>query len=130
MIELFCPKCGNKHSSANKNCEYCGENLEALILKFKQQHLPIKFQTKSTSIDEKKAKEINKKVSDFVKTEEELNKYDILPENLTPQQPMSSSYSQSVQLQTTGRHPSHSQKIKLQRREESLWIKCCGCCCY
>ena len=62
MTELFCPRCGNKHVSANKYCEFCGENLETIILKLKQKHLPIKYDIKTTPSDEDRAKEINKKI--------------------------------------------------------------------
>ena len=125
MNELYCPKCGKKHGSANKHCQYCGENLEIIILKLKQKHLPIKFQI--TPQDEEKAKEIEKTILDYEKTEEELDKYDFLPENLA-KQPVSSSYSQSMQIQPYGKHSSQSQRVKLQREEEPWWIRYCICC--
>ena len=130
MNELFCPSCGNKHNIASKYCKFCGENLEEIILELKQKHLPIRYETRAAPQDEEKVKEIEKYISEFVRTEEELNKYDIIPEKLTPQQPMSSSYSQSIQLQSTGRPSTYPQKIKLQRREDPWWVKCCGCCCW
>jgi len=127
MNELYCPKCGKKHFSANKHCQYCGENLEIIILKLKQKHLPIKY--RKTPQDEEKTKEIEKNITDYVKAEEELNKYDILPENLT-EQPISSTYTQSMHVQTLSKLPSQSQRIKLQRKEEHWWIRyfiCCDC---
>jgi len=125
MNELYCPKCGKKHGSANKHCQYCGENLEIIILKLKQKHLPIKYRI--TPQDEEKAKEIEKNILDYEKTEEKLDKYDILPEYLT-KQPVSSSYSQSMQIQPYGKHPSQSQRMKLQRKEEPWWVRYCICC--
>ncbi|MHA1199323.1 MAG: hypothetical protein ACTSQF_08265 [Candidatus Heimdallarchaeaceae archaeon] len=127
MNEVYCPTCGKKHVSATKHCQYCGEDLEIAILKLKQKHLPIKYRI--TPQDEEKTKEIEKKISDYVKAEEELDKYDILPENLA-KQTISNSYSQSVQIQTLGKLPSQSQRIKLQRKEEPWWIRygiCCDC---
>ena len=42
MSELLCPKCGKTHDSNEKNCMYCGENLEDLIIQYKTERLPIK----------------------------------------------------------------------------------------
>ncbi|NPD89770.1 MAG: zinc-ribbon domain-containing protein [Asgard group archaeon] len=42
MSDLICPKCGKKHDSSEKNCMYCGENLEDLIIQYKTDRLPIK----------------------------------------------------------------------------------------
>ncbi|MHA1515730.1 MAG: hypothetical protein ACTSPF_09360 [Candidatus Heimdallarchaeaceae archaeon] len=127
MNELYCPKCGKKHGSANKHCQYCGENLEFIILKLKQKHLPIKYQIETPHLDEEKMQEIEKNISEYEKTEEELDKYDILPENLA-KQPVSSSYSQSMQIQPYGKHSSQSQRMKLQRKEEPWWVRYSICC--
>lgn len=43
MSELICPKCGKKHDSSEKNCMYCGENLEDLIVQYKNDRLPVKL---------------------------------------------------------------------------------------
>ena len=80
MNELYCPKCGKKHGSANKHCQYCGENLEFIILKLKQKHLPIRYQIETPHLDEEKMQEIEKNISEYEKTEEELSKFYILPE--------------------------------------------------
>ena len=29
--ELFCPKCGSKHDTSDRYCQYCGEDLEEII---------------------------------------------------------------------------------------------------
>ena len=123
MNEVFCPKCGKIHKSISKYCEYCGEDLEFVILKFKQQNLPIKYQIEEPPVDEEKTKEIEKNISDYVKTEAELEDYDILPENLT-RQPLSSTYAQATQIQTTGRIPGDSKRLKLQRKKDPWWFDC------
>ena len=129
MKELYCPKCGKKHDSANKHCQYCGEDLEFIILKLKQKHLPIKYQIETPHLDEEEMQEIEKNISEHEKSEEELSKFHILPENLSSEQPISSTYIQSMQVQTRGKFQSHSQKLKLQRKEESWWEKLlCFCC--
>ena len=43
MSEIFCPNCGKTHSTNKKNCASCGEDLEDIILDFKNKHLPITF---------------------------------------------------------------------------------------
>ena len=43
MSDLICPKCGKIHDSTEKNCAYCGENLEDLIVQYKNNRLPIKL---------------------------------------------------------------------------------------
>ena len=48
MSAIFCPNCGKKHTINNKFCEYCGTNLGEAILRYKQRHLPIKYQQGST----------------------------------------------------------------------------------
>ena len=48
MSAIFCPNCGKKHTINNKFCEYCGNNLGEAILRYKQKHLPIKYQQSST----------------------------------------------------------------------------------
>ena len=40
---VYCPSCGKIHETESKFCEYCGEDLEAVILKFKTKRLPIKY---------------------------------------------------------------------------------------
>ena len=37
MSQIFCVKCGKAHTTNEKYCEYCGTNLEPILLKFKQQ---------------------------------------------------------------------------------------------
>ncbi|MCK4845140.1 MAG: zinc ribbon domain-containing protein, partial [Candidatus Heimdallarchaeota archaeon] len=48
MSAIFCPNCGKKHTINNKFCEYCGTNLGDAILRYKQKHLPIKYQQGTT----------------------------------------------------------------------------------
>ena len=43
MSEILCPKCGKKHDSTEKTCMYCGENLEDLIIQYKNDRLPVKL---------------------------------------------------------------------------------------
>ena len=128
MKSVYCPKCGKMHKSVNKQCDFCGENLEFVILRFKQDHLPIKYQKTAPPYDEEKAKKIEKDISEYIRAEEKLDEYDILPENLT-RQTIASSYTKATQIQTSGRLHGDSQKIKLQRKRESLWFEICfGCC--
>lgn len=44
MKDIFCPNCGQVHKSEGQFCEYCGNNLEKVILQFKQDQLPIRYQ--------------------------------------------------------------------------------------
>ncbi|MHA1954747.1 MAG: hypothetical protein ACW96U_12455 [Candidatus Heimdallarchaeaceae archaeon] len=44
MKEIFCPNCGQIHKSEGQFCEYCGNDLEKVILQFKQDQLPIRYQ--------------------------------------------------------------------------------------
>ena len=126
MNELFCPKCGKKHFSANRYCQYCGKDLENVIIRFKQKNLPIKYQTKTSSIDEEKVKEIKKNISKYEKTEEELSKYDILPEKLIDQR-LSSDYSRSMPIQEVDLHSNKPQKMKLKQKKDPWWYDCFCC---
>jgi len=124
MNEVYCPKCGKKHGSTSKYCQYCGEDLEFVILKFKQQKLPIKYQMEKSPVDEEKAREIEKNITEYIDTKAELEDYDILPENLA-RQSATSTYTKASQIQTTGRHPGESQRFKLQRKKDPWWFWCC-----
>ncbi|MHA1516181.1 MAG: hypothetical protein ACTSPF_11660 [Candidatus Heimdallarchaeaceae archaeon] len=56
MSGLFCPSCEKEHTSNTKNCEFCGTNLESVILEFKQKNLPVKFNksyNSSTNVQKK-----------------------------------------------------------------------------
>ena len=44
MSGLYCPNCGKLHESAEKFCMFCGDNLESLILEYKNQRLPVKIE--------------------------------------------------------------------------------------
>lgn len=44
MSTIFCPNCGEKHTTNNKFCETCGADLGEAILRYKQRHLPITYQ--------------------------------------------------------------------------------------
>ncbi len=44
MSEIFCPNCGSKHTAKGKFCEFCGSDLEELILEYKNQELPVRYQ--------------------------------------------------------------------------------------
>jgi uncharacterized OB-fold protein len=41
--QVFCPECGKAHESESKFCQYCGYDLEAAILRYKNKRLPIKY---------------------------------------------------------------------------------------
>ncbi len=43
MSEVKWPKCGNTHQSNSKLCVFCGENLELIILEYKEKNLPVNF---------------------------------------------------------------------------------------
>jgi ribosomal protein L32 len=43
MTGLFCPTCGKQHLSNDRYCEYCGNDLEEHILRYKSQQMPIKY---------------------------------------------------------------------------------------
>ncbi|MHA1953502.1 MAG: zinc-ribbon domain-containing protein [Candidatus Heimdallarchaeaceae archaeon] len=45
MSGVFCPNCGNKHEKSGKFCQYCGANLEDVIMDYKNDRLPVKYQT-------------------------------------------------------------------------------------
>ncbi|OLS31842.1 MAG: hypothetical protein HeimAB125_14910 [Candidatus Heimdallarchaeota archaeon AB_125] len=47
MVKIFCSKCGKLHETEGKICENCGEDLEGSILRYKQKHLPIKYENAS-----------------------------------------------------------------------------------
>ena len=42
--ELFCPKCGSKHDTNDRYCQYCGEDLEDVIVQYKSKQLPVRYQ--------------------------------------------------------------------------------------
>ncbi len=44
MSEIFCPNCGSKHTAKGKFCESCGHNLEDVILQYKSEKLPVRYQ--------------------------------------------------------------------------------------
>ena len=44
MSEIFCPNCGSKHTAKGKFCEFCGSDLEEVILEYKNQELPVRYQ--------------------------------------------------------------------------------------
>jgi len=39
----ICPNCEKEHSSNDRFCSYCGEDLEEIILAFKEKQLPVSF---------------------------------------------------------------------------------------
>lgn len=45
MSGVFCPNCGNKHEKSGKFCQFCGANLEEVIMDYKNDRLPVKYQT-------------------------------------------------------------------------------------
>lgn len=126
MNDVFCPKCGKIHKSANRHCDHCGEDLEFVILKFKQKHLPVKYKAEPPPLDEDKASETQKNITEYIKTEAELEEYDILPENLT-RQPLTNTYTQAAQIQTTGKFSRESQRLKLQKKRDPWWFDCFWC---
>lgn len=48
MTEILCTGCGKNHRSNSRYCEFCGKDLEDVILRYKEQHLPIKLNNNST----------------------------------------------------------------------------------
>ncbi len=44
MVKIYCSECGKLHESESKFCQHCGHDLEGAILRYKQKHLPIKYQ--------------------------------------------------------------------------------------
>ena len=44
MSGIYCPQCGKLHESEGKFCEYCGYDLEDVILQYKDKRLPVRFQ--------------------------------------------------------------------------------------
>ena len=45
--DLFCPNCGSKHEVNGRYCEYCGSDLEEVILQYKRKKLPIRYQAET-----------------------------------------------------------------------------------
>ena len=43
MTDIYCPSCGKEHTSNERYCAFCGADLEPIILKFKEKHLPLSF---------------------------------------------------------------------------------------
>jgi hypothetical protein len=128
MSSLYCPKCGKEHITADRYCQYCGADLENVILKFKQKNLPVRFNGEFQ--DEEKMKRIEKEISDYSKTEMELEEFDILPENLGNQK-ISDTYTQSVQSihrSSFGHSPEKQQRVKLKRKEDPWWENLLWCC--
>ncbi len=41
MSELFCPSCGKEHIGNERYCSYCNEDLEDIIIEYKDKQLPI-----------------------------------------------------------------------------------------
>lgn len=46
---IFCPNCGSKHTSNGRFCQYCGTDLEEIILQYKNKQLPVRYQATSYS---------------------------------------------------------------------------------
>lgn len=55
MPNIFCPQCGEPHESEGIFCKNCGNNLEGVILRYKQKLLPIKYQGAAPSSPEDEA---------------------------------------------------------------------------
>ena len=45
--DLFCPNCGSKHEVNGRYCEYCGSDLEEIILQYKRKKLPVRYQAET-----------------------------------------------------------------------------------
>ncbi len=43
MSGLFCPNCGEQHTTKGQYCSYCGEDLKDAILEYKDKRLPVKL---------------------------------------------------------------------------------------
>ena len=55
MSGVYCSNCGKLHESNNKECLFCGHNLEKEILRYKQKRLPVDYeQSLNSSTDEGK----------------------------------------------------------------------------
>ncbi|MCE7739197.1 MAG: hypothetical protein KAU62_05255 [Candidatus Heimdallarchaeota archaeon] len=57
---VFCPKCGEQHSTSGKFCSFCGENLADTILQYKDKRLPVML-TNSVQENEEEPQEKVKK---------------------------------------------------------------------
>lgn len=44
MSEIFCPNCGSKHTAKGQFCEFCGHDLESVIVQYKNDKLPVRYQ--------------------------------------------------------------------------------------
>jgi len=72
MVKIFCSKCGHLHETEERYCENCGEDLEGAILRYKQRHLPIKYENASKippNIDEETYKKQKAKAERREKTQ-------------------------------------------------------------
>ena len=47
MSGVFCPNCGKKHDTTGKYCQYCGQDLEEVIMRYKNENLPVRYQASS-----------------------------------------------------------------------------------
>ena len=58
MSGVYCSNCGKLHESNNKECQFCGKNLEKEILRYKQKRLPVDYkQSLISSTDQAKDEE-------------------------------------------------------------------------
>lgn len=128
MAALYCPKCGKKHLVVDRYCQYCGEDLENVILRLKRKNLPIKYQEEPIPQNGGEVLQAEKEISEYIETEKELEKFDVLPENLGNQK-LSNTYSQSIQVSSIGQPSTKNQKIKLKRKKDSWWENLLWFCC-
>lgn len=60
MSGLFCPKCGNQHTTKGQYCSYCGEDLKDAILEYKDKRLPVKLNHNAHQIKEQEQEPVKK----------------------------------------------------------------------
>lgn len=48
MSDIYCPSCGQEHTSNNRYCTNCGADLENVILKFKEKKMPVSYNNGKT----------------------------------------------------------------------------------
>ena len=49
MKGVYCPNCGKAHEKNGRYCENCGNDLEEVIIRYKQRRLPIKYKNEGPS---------------------------------------------------------------------------------
>ncbi|NPD87677.1 MAG: zinc ribbon domain-containing protein [Asgard group archaeon] len=127
MTVIHCPKCGKKHIAVDRYCQYCGKDLENIILMLKRKSLPLRFQSKPKPQNRRKIFQNEKKVSEYTETEKKLEKFDVLPENLNSQNLSNFPLIESM-VSSLGPPSTKKQKMKLKRKKDPWWEDLMFCC--